>query len=238
MLSAVLGAYSLLLPTQTRTSSLRMAATTQYKEQRGSLAEVDADAMLSSQSFPISADDLVAKAKDFIASDYGAEDTAMLAADFQFVGPIVGPLSRQEYLDALGGNLNPSVGFPDLVGRQFGFHADPIEPGRVWWVSRPTGSFTQPFFGADPEEGPPRIIETPPQAMGVVFNTEGRVSKINVGVVMDRTSGNTGGLGGLFGFLWFVGKSPPVREYQPFNPSWQFALLQKVGPLLAKLQKD
>ena len=68
--------------------------------------------------------------------------------------------------------------------------------------------------------------------MGVVFNTEGRVSKLNVGAVMDRTSGNTGGLGGLFGFLWFVGKSPPAPEYQPYKPSWQFALLNKVGTLI------
>ena len=43
-------------------------------------------------------------------------------------------------LAALGADFNPSKGFPDLVGRQFGFHADPIEPGRVWWVSRPTGT--------------------------------------------------------------------------------------------------
>jgi len=234
MLNVLLATYSLLLPTPIRTSAPRMAATT-YKEQRGNLAEVDADAMLAAQSFPISADHLIAKAKDFIASDYGADDTDMLAADFQFIGPFIGPLSRQQYLDALGGNLNPSAGFPDLVGRQFGFHADPIEPGRVWWVTRPIGSFTKPFFGADPDN---RRIETPPQAMGVVFNTEGRVSKINVGAVMDRTSGNTGGLGGLFGFLWFVGKAPPAPEYQPYKQSWQFALLLKLSPLLTKLQKD
>ena len=73
--------------------------------------------------------------------------------------------------------------------------------------------------------------------MGVVFNTEGRVSKINVGAVMDRTSGNSGGLGGLFGFLWFVGKAPPAPEYQPFKQSWQFRLMSKLGPLLTKLQK-
>jgi len=34
---------------------------------------------------------------------------------------------------------------------------------------------------------------------------------------MDRTSGNTAGLGGLFGFLWFVGKAPPAPEYQPHS---------------------
>ena len=52
----------------------------------------------------------------------------------------------------------------------------------------------------------------------------------------DRTQGNTAGLGGLFGFLWFVGKAPPAPEYQPFKKSWQFELLEKLGPLLTKLQ--
>ena len=79
-------------------------------------------------------------------------------------------------------------------------------------------------------------VETPPQAMGVVFNAAGRVAKINVGAVMDRTSGNTAGLGGLFGFLWFVGKAPPAPEYQPYKRSWQFALLAKMAPLLTKLK--
>ena len=208
---------------------------TVLKEQRGNLAALDAEAMIESHGFPMSPDELIAKTKDFIAADYGADDTSMIAPDFTFVGPFVGPLTRAQYLDALGGDLNPSKGFPDLIGRVFGFTVDPVEPGRVWWVTRPTGTFTQPFFGADPDG---RRIETPPQAMGVLFDASGQVRQINVGAVMDRTAGNSGGLGGLFGFLWFVGKAPPAPEYQPYQRSWQFALLAKVGPLLTKLQKQ
>ena len=208
-------------------------ALTQFAEERGNLALLDSEAMLASHGFPFTPTELVAKAQDFISADYGADDTAMLADDFTFVGPFIGPLTRQQYLDALGGNLNPAAGFPDLKGRQFGFQCDPVEPGRVWWISRPVGTFTKPFFGADPDG---RRIETPPQAMGVVINAAGKVSKINVGAVIDRTSGNTAGLGGLFGFLWFVGKAPPAPEYQPYKPSWQFALLRKMAPLLTKLQ--
>lgn len=211
------------------------AAKDVFADQRGNLALLDAEAMLAAQAFPMSPDELIAKAKDFISADYGGADTSWLADDFQFVGPFVGPLNRQQYVDALGGNLNPSSGFPDLVGRQFGFAADPLEPGRVWWVTRPTGTFTRPFFGAEPDG---RRVETPPQAMGVIFNTQGRVVKINVGAVMDRTSGNTGGLGGLFGFLHFVGKSPPAPEYQPYKRSWQFKLLNSLAPLLTKLQAE
>jgi len=216
----------------TRTRMVNMVST-QLADQRGTLALLDADAMLVEQQFPFSPDELISRAKEFISADYGAADTSLLADEFQFVGPFVGPLTKQQYLDALGGNLNPSAGFPDLIGRQFGFTADPVEPGRVWWITRPEGTFTQPFFGAEPDG---RRIETPPQAMGLVFTREGRVSKINVGAVIDRTSGNTAGLGGLFGFLWFVGKSPPAPEYQPYQQSWQFKLLAKAGPLLTKLQ--
>lgn len=172
-----------------------------FSDTRGNLAALDEEKMLAAQQFPLAPDELIVKAKDFIEADYGGADTSWLADEFEFVGPFVGPLTRQQYLDALGGNLNPSQGFPDLVGRQFGFCADPVEPGRVWWITRPTGTFQNTFFGADPDG---RRIETPPQGMGCVFNTEGKVVKINVGAVIDRTSGNTGGLGGLFGFLWFV----------------------------------
>lgn len=116
---------------------------------------------------------------------------------------------------------------------RFGFVCDPVEPGRVWWITRPTGTFTQPFFGAEPDG---RRIETPPQSMGVVFEASGKVRQINVGAVIDRTAGNTAGLGGLFGFLWFVGKAPPAPEYQPYRRSWQFRLLSAAAPLLTKLQ--
>ena len=208
---------------------------TQLSEERGNLALLDESGMLAAQEFPISPEELVSKAKDFISADYGADDTSLLADDFQFIGPFVGPLTKQQYLEALGGNLNPSDGFPDLIGRQFGFTADPVEPGRVWWITRPVGTFTKPFFGAEPDG---RRIETPPQSMGLVFRPDGKVSKINVGAVIDRTSGNTAGLGGLFGFLWFVGKAPPAPEYQPYKRSWQFALLAKLGPLLTKLQAE
>ena len=55
----------------------------------------------------------------------------MLADAFSFVGLFIGPLSKQQYIDALGGKLNPADGFPDLIGRQLGFAADPLEPGEI-----------------------------------------------------------------------------------------------------------
>ena len=241
MASAVLmlvSSSSLLVPIpvqRSRTHPMMMASPITLADERGNLALLDEKAMLDAQHFAFTPEDLIAKAKDFIAADYGADDTSMLADDFTFIGPFVGPLTKQQYVEALGGNLNPSEGFPDLIGRQFGFMADPVEPGRVWWISRPVGTFTKPFFGAEPDG---RRIETPPQSMGCVFNAAGKVTRINVGAVIDRTQGNTAGLGGLFGFLWFVGKAPPAPEYQPYQQSWQFALLSRLAPVLTKLQEQ
>ena len=96
----------------------RVLLSTVYSDRRGNLALLNADEMLAAQAFPLGPDELIARAKDFIEADYGAKDTSLLSESFTFVGPFVGPLTRQQYLDALGGNLNPSDGFPDLVGNQ------------------------------------------------------------------------------------------------------------------------
>ena len=50
------------------------------------------------------------------------------------------------------------------------------------------------------------VVESPPQACSVVFDESGLCLKITIGVVMDRQLGNTGGLGGLFGILYAIGK--------------------------------
>ena len=56
-----------------------------------------------------------------------------------------------------------------------------------------------------------------------------------VGYVIDRTVGNTGGLGGAFGFFWATGNPLPFPECQPFKGSLQMqglTLLQKALDLL------
>ena len=70
--------------------------------------------------------------------------------------------------------------------------------------------------------------------MGVLFNADAKVTKFNMGTPVDRTAGNTGGLGGLFAYLHFVGKPLPIPECRPYRKSWQFYLLDTVGAALAK----
>ena len=56
------------------------------------------------------------------------------------------------------------------------------------------------------------------------------------GQTADRRQGNTGGLGGAFGFMWAVGKPLPIPECRPYKPSLRFRLLNFVGNLAQKMQ--
>jgi hypothetical protein len=68
----------------------------------------------------------------------------------------------------------------------------------------------------------------------MTFNEQGKITKITVGVVMDRTLGNTGGLGGVFGLFHAIGNALPFPEAQPGYPwriSKRYRLFQWLGRL-------
>ena len=65
----------------------------------------------------------------------------------------------------------------------------------------------------------------------MVFDRDGKVQKFDVGYVTDWTVGNTGGLGGAFGFFWATGNPLPFPECEPFTPSWQLKILGLLGDL-------
>lgn len=48
-----------------------------------------------------------------------------------------------------------------------------------------------------------------------------QVEDFTMGYVMDRRLGNTGGLGGAFGFFWGIGCPLPYPEGKPWSSSWQ-----------------
>ena len=54
------------------------------------------------------------------------------------------------------------------------------------------------------------------------------------GYAMDRSCGNTGGLGGVFGLVHALGGSLPFPEGKPWRPSVQWEALVKRGPQIAK----
>jgi hypothetical protein len=48
-------------------------------------------------------------------------------------------------------------------------------------------------------------VESPPQSCSMCFNDNGECTQLTVGYVMDKTLGNTGGLGGVYGILYAIG---------------------------------
>lgn len=188
---------------------------------------IDEEQFLQGQDFPIKPEDLISLAKEIVAvKDYGLVADTFFAEDFSFIGPVVGPLTKEQFVSALDGFDVYSV-FPDLNPQYYGFTVDPLEPGRVWAFSRAVGS--------NPETG--LSFQTPPQGISYTFNSEGKVTKLTIGAVLDRTEGNTGGLGGLFGPLYAIGKGLPFPEAQPWKPSKRYRMFNTITRFLSKLKK-
>lgn len=189
---------------------------------------VDAERLLKGQAFPIKPDELVSKAKAFLSADFEAQGDWMSdAGDFEFLGPVVGPLPKDAYMRAIR-SFNVKAMFPDLNPRFYGFMADPFDKGRVWAISRAVGS--------NPPSG--KSFEAPPQAVSVTFNAAGKVVKFTIGHVMDKSVGNTGGLGGLFGPMYAVGKGLPFPEAQPAKLSKRYRTFMLYGEMMNKLNDN
>ena len=62
-------------------------------------------------------------------------------------------------------------------------------------------------------------VESPVQAHSITFNERGEVAKFTIGYVLDKETGNTGGLGGVFGLFYAIGYALPFPEAQPYKPS-------------------
>mmetsp|Transcript_35955 Transcript_35955/g.52803 ORF Transcript_35955/g.52803 Transcript_35955/m.52803 type:complete len:235 (-) Transcript_35955:261-965(-) len=197
--------------------------------------EVDTTAAFAASTFPISPSDLINRAKQVLSPEIGIgtkDSGACLATDFEFVAAVVGPIGREEYLDALGGfKLEESF---DIEQNTFGFTVDPLQPNRVWWYGRQISTQIAPFMGAEPSADSSTELTLPPQSFHMDFNEDGLVKEFGFYTV-DRRQGNTGGLGGAFGYFYGVGKPLPIRECQPYKPSFKFRMLGLIGKIGKKL---
>ena len=195
--------------------------------------EVDMDSSYAASTFPIRPTDLIERARDVTMNpsiQTGTKDGgACLAPDFEFVAAVVGPIPREEYLEALN-SFQLETSF-SIASNFFGFTVDPIQTNRVWFFSRQVAKHIAPFMGAQPrhtkDDG---VLTLPPQVMHMDFNADGLVKEFGFYTV-DRRQGNTGGLGGAFGYFYGVGKPLPIPECQPYKPSFRFRSLQYIGKL-------
>ena len=173
------------------------------------------------------------KAKNVIATMFGTLDHDVLAHDFRFVAPVVGPLGKDEFIRIFG-SFKLEDALPDLKENHWGFRVDPLEPNRVWWMSRPQGTHTGPLCFPPPSVIKPtnREVKWPVQAQSMLFDEQGRCYQLTVGYSCDRQTGNTGGLGAVFGLMHAIGKTLPFPEARPWKPSPPYRLglrLAKVG---------
>jgi len=195
---------------------------------------VDEEAMLAMSSFPIKPDEVIQKCKEVLGRGVGtlAGGEADLADDFEFCAPVVGPIGKEPYMEALG-TFKIGDAFPDSNPNYHFFRVDPFEPDRVWFQTRKTGTNTGEFMNK-PATG--KALVFPPEAYSMRFNADGKVTEFTVGYPMDRRIGNTGGLGGAFGYFYGVGNPLPIPECQPYKRSWQFRFLNWVSRTTKRFQ--
>jgi len=190
--------------------------------------EIDVAKSLAKSNYPIPPHELIALCKALLKKDFGCSSPELLAEDFQFVAPIVGPLSKQEFTKSFS-EFGVKVAFPDARENFFGFSVDPQEPNRVWMFSRASSTHTGPLkFGGRVIQPTNVHVVHPPQALSMLFDEDGQCYTLTVGYVMDKRIGNTGGMGGLFGPLYAVGHGLPVLEGKPWKPSLRLQALERV----------
>ena len=68
-----------------------------------------------------------------------SEFADLMAEDFQFAGPVVGPLSKDAFVSAIS-SVDIKTGFPDFNPEFYGFRVDPFEGNRVWYTARGRGT--------------------------------------------------------------------------------------------------
>lgn len=207
-----------------------------------------------------SAAQLIEKAKYMLQKEFGCLEPDLLAEDFQFLFPVVGPLPKEEFVEAFGGFKVNQV-FPMARANYWNFSVDPLEPNRVWFLAKAVMPFEEPrqpndepgdlqqlllgtrrlwsifsFFGTPK---PPTVIRTPPQMLSISFDEQGKCYKLTGGYCVDRTSGNTGHLGGMFGPLNVIRPGLlPFPEGRPWSPSLTWEALILRAPQIGKDYKS
>merc|ERR1712193_568223 len=126
--------------------------------------------------------------------------------------------------------------FPDMKANAYNFHVDPFELNRVWFCTRAVGTHTGTLMGTIQPTN--KKVYSPPQMSSVTFNEKGQATHLTAGYVLDRAVGNTEGLGGEFGILHAIGKSPfKFPEGRPWKPSWQYRFFMFLGSFMQKFSK-
>jgi len=197
---------------------------------------LDEQSMLNSSDFPIKPEDLIEKCKEVIRHEFGCVKPELVAEDFQFIFPVVGPLTKTQFIEAFS-SFKVEEAFTG-GNNYYGFNVDPMEPNRVWYFTRGIKTHTGVLnFGAMKMKPTSTTVVIPPQVMSMSFNKEGEMYKMTGGYCVDRTIGNTGGLGGVFGIIHAIGGSLPFPEGKPWKPSLTWEAFSYHVPTMMNIWK-
>lgn len=223
------------LSVQTATHQQQMTEThPQFTEERSAFGTfINVTERVAQSTFAIDPESLVDLAKDVLRTEIGVTDEDVLADNFKFCAPVIGPINKEEYLQTLR-SFDLQGAFPDIDTRVHNIHVDPFEHNRVWFQSRPIATHTGPLFGG---KATGKKLRLPPQMNSLMFDEEGKVKQLTVGYVLDRRVGNTGGLGGAFGFFYGVGQGLPIPECKPFKRSLRYRLLTTAAGIGMRLRR-
>merc|ERR1711997_557915 len=98
---------------------------------------LDEKETLKNSSFPLDPEKVISLTKNLLSpeAEFGSKKPELLAEDFQFIFPVVGPLTKTEFCTIFS-SFKVKDAFPDSCNNFFGFTVDPMEPNRVWYFSR------------------------------------------------------------------------------------------------------
>lgn len=196
---------------------------------------LDEEKLIADMAFPIKPAQLIEKTKYLLEDQRFINDASTVDEEnFVFTGPVVGPLVYKQLQGALA-NFNVTAAFPIWHDCYYHFRVDPYIPGRVWFTSRSWAVNTGTLMGQEPTN---KVADAPPQNYSFTFNEDGKVIEVTVGYVQDRRIGNQGGLGGVFGMFYAVGRGLPFPEAQPWKMSFRYRFFQRlpqVGKFLKRL---
>lgn len=139
---------------------------------------------------------------------YSQYDESSFSDEFVFRGPYIGPLNKKDYLETMD-TFGIYKAIPDISPNAFGFSIDPLDPNRVWFMVRNSGTFTgEPGLGFGkgsyfPPNG--KVLEGCPETFSITFDDDLKVKHLTVGYVADRFQGNTDGDGAAVGIFNAIG---------------------------------
>ena len=165
----------------------------------------------------------------------------LFADDFVFRAPVVGPLCKTDYIATMS-LFELWNALPDMEANAYGWCVDPSSPNTVRVFVKNTGTHTGPLnVGSVTLPPSDKAFEGTTESISVTLDDAGeKVRGLTAGYVVDRFSGNGGGLGAVAGILVAIGLPVP----KPYGRVFRFSQWlgntfgSKFGPRTISKEED